>query len=374
MKPESIVQSNKMTKAEYNRILAFLYEIQSSQSLESLRANLLNNLIKYFGYSCSSMWMVNEDLTLSDPIGVNMDRNLMEDYLHFYHNYDDFHPQKLGASIINGHVSVVDFDNFAQWDLNNPYISTLSKYHIKHQHALLLRHNGNICAAIALFKPTEKKSYQRDFLNPSCLEVVAPFIAEEFGNNMRLTQAIQTINILKNVLDITNTGIILFEHTDSIHVPYYNPICTRYCSNFIRNANSHTVVSQFLQKVVIPYGVAIAGLSDLTVNLTSLNGKKYSLRIIDNGSHAQNLLTVFLKPLENAPSTIKLNIQNVYSLFTPREHEVTILIMQGLTNKQIADQLCISISTVKSHIKRIFEKTNAVNRSSLISMLYNGNE
>ena len=45
-----------------------------------------------------------------------------------------------------------------------------------------------------------------------------------------------------------------------------------------------------------------------------------------------------------------------------REKEVLIEIGSGSTNEQIADHLCISRHTVKSHIYRIFKKINVPNR------------
>jgi DNA-binding CsgD family transcriptional regulator len=50
-----------------------------------------------------------------------------------------------------------------------------------------------------------------------------------------------------------------------------------------------------------------------------------------------------------------------------REVEVLALIMQGLTNQQIAEQLFISFETVRSHRKNILEKTGAKNTAALIN-------
>lgn len=47
---------------------------------------------------------------------------------------------------------------------------------------------------------------------------------------------------------------------------------------------------------------------------------------------------------------------------TLREQSVLELIVQGLTNKEIADELFISLGTTKSHIKEIFGKLNVVNK------------
>lgn len=52
---------------------------------------------------------------------------------------------------------------------------------------------------------------------------------------------------------------------------------------------------------------------------------------------------------------------------TPRETEILLLLAEGLTNKQIANQLFISENTVKNHIKNLLEKLQLENRVQLAS-------
>ena len=47
---------------------------------------------------------------------------------------------------------------------------------------------------------------------------------------------------------------------------------------------------------------------------------------------------------------------------TPREIEVLKRLVAGLSNKQIASELYISVHTVKAHLESIFEKTGTINR------------
>jgi DNA-binding NarL/FixJ family response regulator len=45
------------------------------------------------------------------------------------------------------------------------------------------------------------------------------------------------------------------------------------------------------------------------------------------------------------------------------------LIDQGLTNREIATQLCIEVSTVKNHVHNILEKLNVHRRSQAAAIL-----
>lgn len=56
-----------------------------------------------------------------------------------------------------------------------------------------------------------------------------------------------------------------------------------------------------------------------------------------------------------------------------REMEVAQLVTGGLSNKQIADKLFISIATVKDHVHRILEKTGLNNRAAVAAAYRGGN-
>ena len=60
--------------------------------------------------------------------------------------------------------------------------------------------------------------------------------------------------------------------------------------------------------------------------------------------------------------------------FTARERDVLALLVTGLGNRQIAEQLAIAESTVKSHLQHMLRKAGAVNRSELISQFYSATQ
>ncbi|MBX2861267.1 MAG: response regulator transcription factor [Vampirovibrio sp.] len=53
-----------------------------------------------------------------------------------------------------------------------------------------------------------------------------------------------------------------------------------------------------------------------------------------------------------------------YSLLTEREVEVLQLITEGLNNAEISERLCVSLNTVKTHIKNIFQKLEVEDRTA----------
>jgi DNA-binding NarL/FixJ family response regulator len=80
---------------------------------------------------------------------------------------------------------------------------------------------------------------------------------------------------------------------------------------------------------------------------------------------AAHLLDEFAR-LANAPASEPVHSE-VPDL-TPRECEVLRLIAAKATNKQIADQLSLSLHTVKSHVYNILTKLHAANRREAVRL------
>jgi DNA-binding NarL/FixJ family response regulator len=91
------------------------------------------------------------------------------------------------------------------------------------------------------------------------------------------------------------------------------------------------------------------------------------LYVSDGGGTFTNLdqslpaIESFLESLtDDAPPSVP---QGDHVSLSPREVEVLRLLGAGRTNQQIADELVISLNTVRRHVSNLFAKTGVVNRA-----------
>ena len=96
------------------------------------------------------------------------------------------------------------------------------------------------------------------------------------------------------------------------------------------------------------------------MNLTRRLGKKLCLHIEIEVSDMAEISFLIKKKIGTA---CEINT----SKLTIREIEILGMIMQGMTNNEIAEKLFISYETVKSHRKHILLKTAAKNTAALIN-------
>ena len=62
----------------------------------------------------------------------------------------------------------------------------------------------------------------------------------------------------------------------------------------------------------------------------------------------------------------RLAERNLHATLSSREIEVLRLIAQGSANKEIADHLCVSVETVKTHLHHIYQKLSVDGRVEAI--------
>jgi FixJ family two-component response regulator len=117
--------------------------------------------------------------------------------------------------------------------------------------------------------------------------------------------------------------------------------------------------------------VFLTGHGDIPMTVRAM--KEGALEFLTKPVRGQDLLDAVQKAIVRDRSLRKDRaevsaIRNRFDLLTPRETEVLNLVVAGLLNKQIADQLGMSELTVKTHRAHVMEKTQADSLAHLVRM------
>lgn len=113
-----------------------------------------------------------------------------------------------------------------------------------------------------------------------------------------------------------------------------------------------------------------AGASGYLLKNTGLVQLIESLKELHNGGSpmsaniARKLVTLF-RTGQKEPANLEI--------LSNRENEILQLLSKGLLYKEIADQLAISVSTVRQHIHHIYEKLHVQNRTEAINKAFGKN-
>ena len=140
----------------------------------------------------------------------------------------------------------------------------------------------------------------------------------------------------------------------------------------IRQVKDKTPGTQFMMFTVYENDEKVfealkAGASGYLLKNTGLVQLIESLKELYNGGSpmsaniARKLVTLFRSEQKETA--------NVEAL-SSRENEILQLLAKGLLYKEIADQLSISVSTVRQHIHHIYEKLHVQNRTEAINKVF----
>ncbi len=109
---------------------------------------------------------------------------------------------------------------------------------------------------------------------------------------------------------------------------------------------------------------------DLEQNIVSISKQIASLKTENSSLKDQLILTENeLANLNTKYSGNKEKLPESFTSLSKREYEVLLFIAEGLTDKEICEKIFVSINTVRTHTRRIYDKLLVNNRLEAVAML-----
>ena len=116
-----------------------------------------------------------------------------------------------------------------------------------------------------------------------------------------------------------------------------------------------------------PVSGRLAGKGCRIVHFVTSGGVFYRIKIMEDAANDKACVV----SIEPGRSVEELSAMESSALsLTSRERDVLDLVTRGYTNAEIAKELCVSLSTVKSHLRTMYTKCGVSNRTGLVNRFF----
>jgi DNA-binding CsgD family transcriptional regulator/PAS domain-containing protein len=253
---------------------------------------------------------------------------------------------------------------------------------IFHLTGLRLLEKGSLAAHLSLMRPRQSEPFDTTVL--SFLDVLVPHLQQAMRLHQRIIDAEACGCSLAEALDRMPVGVILVD--SSAHVLVMN----KAASEIVRAKDGLTVGPDGLEAACHRETVALRDLIAAASAMTGNHGLPPGGTLLISRPSLARSFTVQVIPLSarshsfgvSRPATAifasdpeaRPTVSHLMSLYhlTPAEEAVALRLVQGQSLAEAAEELGITLNTVRTHLKRIFLKTGTQRQADLMRILLLG--
>ncbi|MGI5880784.1 MAG: LuxR C-terminal-related transcriptional regulator [Syntrophomonadaceae bacterium] len=342
---------------KYNSIVQTVY---ASSDINELRINVLCGLQKLIPCHSAAFFIVDSHtLEFSEPLLHGIEASSFNDYNQYYQDFDLYKQVVFSRKDVPITDRCSDYINYKDWENNEHRVDFLLPQGIYHMACMQIFNDGQICGEISL----HRNKQQQDFSNDEMLliKLLQEHVNARFAALLMLRDSYQIFD-----KSIQGMALLLVDRHGQLQGATGNALeLLPQSLNSGQNVFRHIKEKCFrlYQENDNPDNTAGSRIYRGRLEL-SCGTCRYQIFLLRDESLLKNIR--FLVVINN--HCLQNNLKE-YSL-TSREAQIASLITRGKTNKQIARDLGVSENTVKTFIKRLFNKMDVHSRSQLISEMY----
>lgn len=316
-------------------------------------------------------------ISLNNFIALNVTAQDMKAFTDYYYKKDIFSPDQLPPALQARDVlRIVDIMSLEEYE-RTEYYFYLNSVSLYYQACIFLKYKGRNIASVNLFRSRDMGDFTQE--DADAFAYLSEFVSRFYVVALSNAPNLMLRSLFGKQFDGLEMGVVLL---DSYMIALQaNPAARRYSEQMISEMagkndffqkstrwteaeNSHVqMLLNYLGPKILADNEAISLLeqhfcfrsNSFTASDIMGSLRNYHMLFIYRGSEADN----------GEP------MQPVNAL-TRRESEVLNLVLQGYDNPYIADQLGMSIYTVRTHISNIYKKFGVNNKISLLLALKKG--
>ena len=372
-----------LNNSDYNDVFNLMYNCVSFLKTEGKTENLLSELIKTFKADEAVFLSANdnyEGVNLANSYALCRDRSSLTKYANHFWRYDPLFKMQFCPTPVSPVFKTDDVIPYSQMVKLEYYYSFLRPQNLLGEMIVRLNSKDHLLGVISLQRYQEHHVFEkRDVLKASLL---VPYLVNIFEASKAFLKIKNERSLMEHWMEYHSEGIILL---DSELTPLYlNSQARLFCllANEINERKQSNTASMEISvpKLIINECKNLAVVEQnrhLLKNhsnriLSIKNKKRYYVQyfpiMLGSSDVSSPHFVVFLSELTRYEGNTEETLPEKHKL-SKREEAVVQCVALGLTNKQIADKLCISPFTVQNHLKSIFEKTGLDSRTKLANLV-----
>lgn len=371
--------------------LAFALDI--AQEAENFPKKVLALLDKHFGFQRSIFFPHSYSLAgffgnkqrsiaLSNYITYGISYGPMYDYKDHVYKSDIFHYSRLPATLKQKHVlfndDILPFSEFEK----TPFGIHMTAMDMHHQACIYLYAGERVIASIALLRGQSEGCFHED--DRLLLEYLARLIEVSYHGFLRQSGESRFLDGFNLFFHEMKMGAVILNQ--DLTVVQANPTARELSHLFweqFRNNQGHflrsnyqgeeqyrevqTMVNEISEKLTTQ-GSAGLGNSSLTLNSVGGEITFYHTSFLSAGATGA-IQTWHVLTMTSKSKELPQNIGHPYNSLTQQERRIAYFLATGMKNEQIAEELHISIYTVRTHIANIYKKFEVGNKIDLLMCL-----
>ncbi len=337
-----------LTKYDYEKIIHFINHTHAPSS--DIRKTIQFYLSTLFSLDHSLFWFADQRSNMYNLEFFNCNDKLIWDYTETYRKIDIMHPKKQINRLVNKRETVLKINETTTLSslTKSDYYTYFKRHDIIDQMVIYFSNNKYIYGGIGFCRFKGDKPFtKKDRLT---LQTLSIHLQQLVINALKINE-LEAKNFFLKQKEDHPLGIMLVDEAQDIS--FYNETA----QHIIEKLSLGQTVEHFFRNTIkdnLPEDVP-----------ATIDRNKWRVKIIPRkrvmGEQTSDQYVVYIYSQNK-----KANNQEVNTLLSKREREIVDLVIQGYTNEQIANELWISINTVKKHLRNMYEKTNVTNRTSLI--------
>ncbi len=347
---------------DYENILHFISVIQDDR--DDYRYRVLKYLSEIFTFNHLTFFLINDQGKFTSPLGLNISNNLFQMYAEYYFKTDIFHPINVSSRLMfnKNSFTITDLMSLKEFENTEYYLDFLKKDNLFYELALPLKAGKRLIGGVGIFRPKKEgdfTSHEREIIGN-----ISHHISFHLNEYLETTQIKKERQIYKNCVAQLPLGLIVLDSNWS--VVNSNEMAKIYCLDLLNQKETIDPINEVIINI-LP-NISFQAMDSSTVIYNDFDS--YSMKIVPSivPNTYKGIETYYLLYLIKKTPDERNNLESLsvcYNL-TNREVEIIKLIAQGLSNKEIADTLFLSVHTVRTHVDNIFNKLNVSSRTSIL--------